>query len=789
MLQMKLAERYTDTVAQKFAVKIIPRNDIDTSWTSGLGSSSATTENKDPKDTPGEREQRTRREMTIMHLLQHPNICRLVEWTCEGSDYYMFLEYVNGGQLLDYIIRHGKLKEKQARKFSRQIVSALDYCHRNAIVHRDLKIENILITSDENIKIIDFGLSNFYSSKSLLNTFCGSLYFAAPELLRARDYIGPEVDIWSFGVVLFVLVCGRVPFDDTSLPVLHQKIKAGIVDYPDHLSKECVDLLSKILQVDPKRRESLAFVRNHPWMNKGYSTAINSHLLHRPPLDIIDDDIVQRMHEYGFGQPEDIHERLQLTLASQEYQTSSRQQQQQQQQQQQHYHTTHLPSTTTNSNLGSLLRWRRFRNGSEGSMLGSINTHLEQIHDPLVSIYFLVQERKALDEGLSLDNLYDTGLPPTPPFDLSAPSSPGSPMPFVPAPMIRSGSSFSNRPRWQTTLTRSKTDRLHHKKGILDTHQLPSAPASTLPRGLDDIHSATTTAGTSSLGRSNSLLQRSKSAAKRLGTMFQHHDAAIDLGMPPAATTEPVSPSSAWVPIVSTTNHQSISRSQSMRNHIRRIPSLRSPLRRSQDSPACSAKSHHQKQTIRMEDDIITALLYGAEDTNNSINLGNRHHQPKFSAHPQSLFRFNRRHLFRVSPTYLMQHLLKLLALMGVQTQPYLNDPYSIQCTCRLFVLKKLTGMNDDHDQEHSDDPAMTVDDMTTTLQQSSCNDNNVGENLIGNEMPQFTIMIYQARWAGGRLGIKLYEAEEETSDTNIYRSLYFMILRCIASFIDQHLE
>lgn len=203
-----------------------------------LGSIPASAKPKDPKDTPEEREQRTIREMAIMRLLRHPNICQLKEYITEGDKYYMFLEYVDGGQLLDYIIKHGKLREKQARKFARQIVSALDYCHRNSIVHRDLKIENILITQSEQLKIIDFGLSNVYSPTQQLNTFCGSLYFAAPELLRAKQYTGPEVDVWSFGVVLYVLVCGRVPFDDTNLPALHEKIKSGVVeDYPDHLGK------------------------------------------------------------------------------------------------------------------------------------------------------------------------------------------------------------------------------------------------------------------------------------------------------------------------------------------------------------------------------------------------------------------------------------------------------------------------------------------------------------------------------------------------------------------------
>ncbi|KAI8342358.1 kinase-like domain-containing protein [Chlamydoabsidia padenii] len=538
---MKLAERYTD--GRKYAVKIIA------------------------KDKPSEREQRTRREMTIMHLLQHPNICRLEDWACEQNEYYLFLEYVDGGQLLDYIIRHGKLKEKQARKFARQIVSALDYCHRNAIVHRDLKIENILITRDENIKIIDFGLSNFYSTHSLLNTFCGSLYFAAPELLRAHDYIGPEVDVWSFGVVLFVLVSGRVPFDDTSLPVLHQKIKAGVVDYPEHLTKDCVDLLSNILQVDPKRRGTLAFVREHPWMNKGYHTSISNHLLPRYPLDTIDKEIVQQMYDYGFGTPEEIHTRLQTTIQQR-----------------------------------------------------------DTIDDPIVSVYYLVKERQLNRQ------VYDND-------------------------------------QWHTSLNRSKTDLQHH--------------------------------------RSNSLLQRSKSAAKkRLSTIFQQQ------GDPTTTST--------------------LSRTQSMRDHIRRIHSFRSR----KDSPT---------EQHPMEDQLVKRLLLAAENT--SVQIENQT-PPNFSAHPKSLFRFHHRHLFRVSPPYLMQHLLKLLDLMEVKTTLLVEEPYSMQC--QVSDWKTLTG----HDMDASS---------------------------------LFTLMIYQARWAGGRLGIKLNEAEDEHGD--VFKSLYFMILRCIGSFIDQHVE
>jgi serine/threonine protein kinase len=169
-------------------------------------------------------------------LLHHPYICGMREMIVHQHHYYMVFEYVNGGQMLDYIISHGRLRERVARKFARQIGSALEYCHKNNVVHRDLKIENILISQTGNIKIIDFGLSNLYDPSNHLGTFCGSLYFAAPELLNAKVYTGPEVDVWSFGVVLYVLVCGKVPFDDQSMPALHAKIKRGLVEYPVWLS-------------------------------------------------------------------------------------------------------------------------------------------------------------------------------------------------------------------------------------------------------------------------------------------------------------------------------------------------------------------------------------------------------------------------------------------------------------------------------------------------------------------------------------------------------------------------
>lgn len=270
------------------------------------------------------RDKRTIREGALGRLLFHPFICRLYEIVPMTNHYYMLFEYVEGGQMLDYIVSHGSLKEKNARKFARGIALALDYCHKNNIVHRDLKIENIMINSKGDIKIIDFGLSNLYSPKSLLKTYCGSLYFAAPELLSAKPYIGPEVDIWSFGVVLYVLVCGKVPFDDQSVSVLHEKIKRGNVEYPSFLSRECVSLLSRMLVIDPSKRATLYEISQHPWMNKGYETSFQTFLPKRSPLSLpLDPEVIKNIASFDIGTVESVTEELESILSSVEYQMSS----------------------------------------------------------------------------------------------------------------------------------------------------------------------------------------------------------------------------------------------------------------------------------------------------------------------------------------------------------------------------------------------------------------------------------------------------------------------------------
>ncbi|KAJ6167879.1 hypothetical protein N7497_000722 [Penicillium chrysogenum] len=312
MGKVKLAKN-TET-GEQVAIKIVPRLSTEEHRTS-----------RETERADRSKEIRTAREAAIVSLVNHPYICGMRDVVRTSYHWYMLFEYVNGGQMLDYIISHGKLKEKQARKFARQIASALDYCHRNSIVHRDLKIENILISKTGDIKIIDFGLSNLFSPRSLLKTFCGSLYFAAPELLQARQYTGPEVDVWSFGIVLYVLVCGKVPFDDQSMPQLHVKIKKGVVEYPPGLTAECRHIISRMLVTDPKQRASLAEIMSHPWMNKGFSNPPENHLPHREPLQLpLDQEVVEKMTGFDFGPPEYITAQLTKVLESEDYQHAIR---------------------------------------------------------------------------------------------------------------------------------------------------------------------------------------------------------------------------------------------------------------------------------------------------------------------------------------------------------------------------------------------------------------------------------------------------------------------------------
>ncbi|XP_054666257.1 5'-AMP-activated protein kinase catalytic subunit alpha-1 isoform X4 [Grus americana] len=209
-----------------------------------------------------------RREIQNLKLFRHPHIIKLYQVISTPTDIFMVMEYVSGGELFDYICKNGRLDEKESRRLFQQILSGVDYCHRHMVVHRDLKPENVLLDAHMNAKIADFGLSNMMSDGEFLRTSCGSPNYAAPEVISGRLYAGPEVDIWSSGVILYALLCGTLPFDDDHVPTLFKKICDGIFYTPQYLNPSVISLLKHMLQVDPMKRATIRDIREHEWFKQ-----------------------------------------------------------------------------------------------------------------------------------------------------------------------------------------------------------------------------------------------------------------------------------------------------------------------------------------------------------------------------------------------------------------------------------------------------------------------------------------------------------------------------------------
>uniref|UniRef100_A0A671SMJ7 non-specific serine/threonine protein kinase n=1 Tax=Sinocyclocheilus anshuiensis TaxID=1608454 RepID=A0A671SMJ7_9TELE len=206
------------------------------------------------------------REVQIMKLLNHPHIIKLYQVMETKDMLYIVTEYAKNGEMFDYLTSNGRMSENEARKKFWQILTAVDYCHRHHIVHRDLKTENLLLDANMNIKLADFGFGNFYNAGEPLSTWCGSPPYAAPEVFEGKEYEGPQLDIWSLGVVLYVLVCGSLPFDGDSLPALRQRVTEGRFRIPFFMSQDCENLIRKMLVVDPAKRISVAQIKQHRWM-------------------------------------------------------------------------------------------------------------------------------------------------------------------------------------------------------------------------------------------------------------------------------------------------------------------------------------------------------------------------------------------------------------------------------------------------------------------------------------------------------------------------------------------
>uniref|UniRef100_A0A4W4HKA1 non-specific serine/threonine protein kinase n=1 Tax=Electrophorus electricus TaxID=8005 RepID=A0A4W4HKA1_ELEEL len=226
---------------------------------------------------------------------------------------YLVMEYASGGEVFDYLVAHGRMKEKEARAKFRQIVSAVQYCHQKCIVHRDLKAENLLLDADMNIKIADFGFSNEFTVGSKLDTFCGSPPYAAPELFQGKKYDGPEVDVWSLGVILYTLVSGSLPFDGQNLKELRERVLRGKYRIPFYMSTDCENLLKKFLILNPTKRGSLEQIMKDRWMNVGHEEEELKPYI-EPSPDYKDPKRTDIMLQMGYTKEE-----IQDSLVSQRY--------------------------------------------------------------------------------------------------------------------------------------------------------------------------------------------------------------------------------------------------------------------------------------------------------------------------------------------------------------------------------------------------------------------------------------------------------------------------------------
>ncbi|XP_012280927.1 serine/threonine-protein kinase SIK3 isoform X2 [Orussus abietinus] len=206
------------------------------------------------------------REVHIMKRLRHPHIIRLYQVMETEKMIYLVTEYAPGGEIFDYLVRNGRMAEPEARRVFRQIVRAVRYLHQQRVVHRDLKAENLLLDADNNIKLADFGFSNEYTPGVPLSTWCGSPPYAAPEIFEGKHYDGPRADVWSLGVVLYVLVCGALPFDGPTMQSLRSVVISGKFRIPFFMSAECEKLIRHMLVVEPERRLSISQIFAHPWM-------------------------------------------------------------------------------------------------------------------------------------------------------------------------------------------------------------------------------------------------------------------------------------------------------------------------------------------------------------------------------------------------------------------------------------------------------------------------------------------------------------------------------------------
>ncbi|KAJ6232623.1 protein kinase [Anaeramoeba flamelloides] len=264
--------------------------------------------------------ERIRREISVQKLIKHPSVIQIFDVYETKKHLFLVLEYLPKGELFDYIVERGRVPSDEARVFFRQIISTIEHIHSFSITHRDLKPENLLLSQNNTIKIADFGMAKIMETGDLLQTACGSPHYISPEVLKGKGYDGRKSDIWACGVILYALLCGYLPFDEKKYQKLLYKIKKGKYTFPPDLDETEMDLISKLLTVDPVERIGIKEIKKHPFFTaelpKNYilpSPLINYEDILKKPISPrkVDHDIVEEIEQLGWIQNTEILERLQ----------------------------------------------------------------------------------------------------------------------------------------------------------------------------------------------------------------------------------------------------------------------------------------------------------------------------------------------------------------------------------------------------------------------------------------------------------------------------------------------
>lgn len=263
---------------------------------------------KDYLDNKPSLKKKMRREISVLKVLSHPNLMSLIDVFEIETHLFLVMEFVDGLELFEYLVRRGALPIPQALSFFQQIICGLEYCHHRLICHRDLKPENLLLDRNLNIKIADFGMTSLNPPGNLLETSCGSPHYCDPMVVSGEMYDGLKADIWSCGVILYAMVTGRLPFDDDNIQRLLQKVQMGQYHLPLDLPKELRDIIKRMLTVDPETRITLEQIKAHPWFNsippRNYTE--DNFVVPHDPIVTPDPLIMRSLVDLGWGEAKSV---------------------------------------------------------------------------------------------------------------------------------------------------------------------------------------------------------------------------------------------------------------------------------------------------------------------------------------------------------------------------------------------------------------------------------------------------------------------------------------------------